>query len=173
MPVTTTQLDRRRDRSEAASAAVNTARARVTELEHRLQTNAEMTRQQTQALRNAEAEAKRLKRALKTQKRDRERLLKAKTKADAKAKKAERKAATAEDKYDKSVLADMVHREKERDRAAAKGNQSRPVAALPGAVSDGSAGSHGSAVSDGPASEPPETATARETAARATADKAG
>ena len=162
--MTTTQLDRRRDRSEVAASRAGEARAKVTELENRLQTNAELTQQHTQALRNAEAEVKRLKRVLKTQQRDRDGLLKAKTKAAAKVKAAERRAATAEGKYDKSVLADMVHREKERDRAAAKGRpaaHSAPVAALPAAGGDG------------PAAEQAGTATARETAARTTTDTAG
>ena len=161
--MTSTQLDRRRDRSEATAARAGEAHAKIAELENRLQANADLTRQQTQALRTAEAEVKRLKRALKGQKDDRDRLLKAKTKATAKAKTAERRAATAEGKYDKSVLADLVHREKERDRAAAKGRQGTHAApvALPAAGGGGSA------------AELPAAASARETAARTTADEAG
>lgn len=68
--MTTTQLDRRREQSAAADDAAARARATVSELESRLRTNADLTRQQTRSLRNAEAEAKRLKRALKTQARD-------------------------------------------------------------------------------------------------------
>lgn len=114
-----TQLDRRREQSSAANAAAEKARSAVTDLANRLQTNADLTRQQTLALRNAEAEAKRLKRSLKTQSRDRQRLEKAHQKAVAKAAKASRRAEDMDDKYSKTVLADMVRREKERDTAAA------------------------------------------------------
>jgi hypothetical protein len=117
--VTQTQLDRRREQNMAAKYAAEKAHTAVTDLANRLQTNADLTQQQTLALRNAEAEAKRLKRALKTQARDRNRLEKAHQKALSKAAKASRRAEDMDDKYSKSVLADMVRREKERDQAAA------------------------------------------------------
>jgi hypothetical protein len=117
--VTQTQLDRRREQNTAAKSAADDARTAVTELANRLQTNADLTQQQTLALRNAEAEAKRLKRSLKTQARDRNRLEKAHQKAVAKASKASKRAEDMDDKYSKSVLADLVRREKERDQAGA------------------------------------------------------
>src|SRR4051812_39938517 len=112
-----TQLDRRRDQATAATEAAEKARARVTELDNRLQTNANMTRQQTQAWRNAMAEANRLKRALKTGAKEKERLTKARRKAKARTEKVRAKAEAAEARYEKTVLAEMVRREKERDRA--------------------------------------------------------
>src|SRR3954468_2419618 len=118
--VTTPQLDRRRAQSAAAGAAAEKARQAVTELDNRLRTNTELAQQQSQALRNAEAEVKRLKRSLKTQERDRVRLTKAHKKATAKASKAGNRAADADPKYDKAVLADLIRREKQRDQAAAE-----------------------------------------------------
>ena len=53
--MTTPQLDRRRAQSAAAGAAAEKARQAVTELDNRLRTNADLTQQQAQALRNAEA----------------------------------------------------------------------------------------------------------------------
>ena len=118
--MTTPLLDRRRDKSAAAEAAAGKAKEAVAELDSRLRANADLTKQQNQALRNAEAEVKRLKRALKTQERDHARLAKAHKKAVAKAGRTKGKAGEAEAKYSAAVLADLVRREKERDRAAAE-----------------------------------------------------
>jgi chromosome segregation ATPase len=130
-----TPLDRRRDKAADAARAADQAQAGVTELEHRLQTNASMTSQQKQALRNAEAEASRLKRALKAGARERDRLAKAHEKAAARAAKARARSAAAESKYDKSVLADLVRREKAKDRADAAqppaASTSKEIAPLP------------------------------------------
>ncbi|MGX6606649.1 hypothetical protein ACWKSP_31675 [Micromonosporaceae bacterium Da 78-11] len=118
--MTTTQLDRRRQQSATAETAAEKARKALTELDQRLHTNVELTRQQTQALRNAEAEARRLKRSLKTQSRDQARLTKARQKAAAKVDKTRSRAAALDEKYSKSLLADLIRREKEKDRAAAQ-----------------------------------------------------
>jgi chromosome segregation ATPase len=115
----TTVLDRRRDQAAAAADAVEKAEAAVTELDHRLDTNASLTTQQSQALRNAVAEATRLKRALKAGSKEKDRLTKARKKAADRAQRTKAKAKAADDKYSKSVLADLVRREKEKDRAAA------------------------------------------------------
>jgi hypothetical protein len=112
-------LDRRRDQAAAAADTAEKAQADVTELDHRLETNASLTRQQSQALRNAVAEANRLKRALKAGSKERDRLTKARKKAVAYADKAKAKAGSADAKYSKTVLAELVRREKERDRVAA------------------------------------------------------
>jgi hypothetical protein len=111
------QLDRRRDQASAAATAAKKAQKSVTELDSLLKTNARTTRQQTQALHNAVAEVGRLKRALKTATKERGRLTKARTKAVARADKAQAKSKAAESKYDRSVLADLVRREKAKDRA--------------------------------------------------------
>jgi hypothetical protein len=115
----TSALDNRRAKSSAANAAAEKARAGVTELDHRLQTNANLMEQQAQALRHAESEAKRLKRALKVADTERGRLAKQRAKAAARAAKAQSKAEAAEAKYDQVVLAELVKREKARDRAEA------------------------------------------------------
>ncbi|MCA2214393.1 hypothetical protein [Jidongwangia harbinensis] len=125
----TSALDNRRTKSSTANAAAEKARAGVTELDHRLQTNANLIEQQTQALRHAESEAKRLKRALKLADTERARLAKQRAKAAARASKAQAKAEAAEAKYDQVVLAELVKREKARDRAeatAARGTASAP-----------------------------------------------
>jgi hypothetical protein len=129
--VTSNQLDRRREQTAAAHTAVERTRTTVTELDNRLRTNADLTTQQKQALRNAEAEARRLKRALKTQARDKDRLEKAHRKAVARAGKAESKAAALEKKYGKSLLDDLIRREKERDRASATTPASSPLPEAP------------------------------------------
>jgi hypothetical protein len=167
--VPTTQLDRRRDQATAAHTAVQQTTAAVTELENRLRTNADFTRQQAQALRNAEAETKRLRRSLKTQERDRSRLKKAHQKAVAKARKAQSRADAIEAKYSKTVLSDLVLRAKEQDRTASTpAAPAEPVidvvvAAEPVAVV---------VAEPVPAAEPAPARPARATAARATAAKA-
>ena len=50
------RLDRRREQATAAAEALTKAKAGVTDLDNRLQTNSTVTTQQKQALRNAEAE---------------------------------------------------------------------------------------------------------------------
>jgi hypothetical protein len=111
------QLDRSRERAAAAAKAAEKAQAGVTDLDNRLQTNASLTKQQTQAMRNAVAEVNRLKRAIKVGAKERGRLIKARRRAVAKVGRAQAKQKSAESKYDRSVLADMVRREKARDRA--------------------------------------------------------
>jgi hypothetical protein len=130
-----TPLDRRRDRAADAARSAEQAQAGVTELDHRLQTNASMTTQQKQALRNAEAEVARLKRALKTGAKERDRLTRAHKKAADRAGRAQAKSKAAEAKYDKSLLADLVRREKAKDLAGAAkppvASTTKDVAPLP------------------------------------------
>jgi chromosome segregation ATPase len=153
--VTAPALNRRRDQASAAATAAEKAQAGVTELDNRLKTNATLTTQQNQALRNAVAEVNRLKRSLKAAAKEREQLTKARKKAVDKAAKSKAKAAEAEAKYDKVVLADLVRREKEKDRAAS------PSA------------SNGKASRPAPEQTDTATATAVRTAARKTAADAG
>jgi len=110
-------LERRRAAASAAAGAAEKARARVAELDRRLQTNATMTTEQSQALRNATAEVARLKRALKGVARERDGLAKDRRKAAGRADKAGAKAKRADDKYSKSMLAEMIRREKDKDLA--------------------------------------------------------
>jgi chromosome segregation ATPase len=99
--------------------AADEAQARCAALDSRLQTNASLTQQQGQALRNAKAEVNRLMRALKSAAKERDGLAKMLKKATAAAERAKAKAQAAEAKYDKTVLAELVRREKEKDQAEA------------------------------------------------------
>jgi len=150
------QLDRRRDQASAAATAAKKAQKGVTKLDSQLQTNASATRQQTRALRNAVAEVGQLKRALKTATKERDRLTKARAKAAARADKALATSRAAESKYDRSVLADLVRREKAKDRA----DTARP-----------SVRNAGTAVTDSSSKRPGrgKKAAGRKTAARKTA----
>jgi chromosome segregation ATPase len=116
--VTTTAkpLDRRRDKAGATGAAAEKARAAVTDLDNQLKTIAGLTEEQQLSLRRATDEAARLKRSLKAAGKRRAELTKQRKKAVARAEKAKERARAAEAKYDKELLADMVRREKERDR---------------------------------------------------------
>ena len=161
----TSMLDSRRDKAAIAASAAEKAQAGVTELDNRLETNAKLATQQTQALRNAEAEANRLKRSLKLAATERSRLTAARKKAAAKADQARRKQRAAEAKYDKVLLADLVRREKERDRAQASQPEIDHVSTTAGTRT----------TTADPAPEQPNAATsmATRTAARKTAAAAG
>jgi chromosome segregation ATPase len=152
----TSTLDSRRDKASAAATAAEQAQAGVNELDHRLETNATLRTQQAQALRNAQAEAARLKRSLKAVAKEQDRLTAARKKAAARVDKAKAKQKAAEAKYDKVVLADLVRREKERDRTAA---------------GDGPSEQGSRTTAEPPPPEQPSTATrtATRTAARRTA----
>jgi chromosome segregation ATPase len=156
------QLDRRRDQASAAADAAQQARAAADQLKARLETNATLERQHSKALGNASAEVTRLKRALKAVGEERKRLSKEHDKAGAKAKKAAAKSEDAEARYEKTVLADLVRREKQRDRSQSA--QPKALAPVPDSAP--------AAVNDDPAPEQPEKATATTTAARKTAAKA-
>ena len=183
----TSMLDSRRDKAATAANAAEKAQAGVTELDNRLQTNASLTTQQIQALRNAEAEANRLKRSLKLIAEERTRLTAARKKAVAQAAQAQKKQQAAEAKYDKIVLAEIVRREKERDRAQPSPESDQAQAtesdrAQPTRESDRASTTNRTrastrtrpAVAD-PAPEQPDAATktATRTAARKTAAAAG
>ncbi|MFC3386402.1 hypothetical protein [Couchioplanes azureus] len=118
MTATARPLDRRRDRATAAGDAAEKARAAVADLDHQLETIATLTAQQRDSLRRATDEAARLERSLKAAAQRRAELVKDRRKAVARAEKARAKARTAEAKYDKEMLAELVRREKERDRAS-------------------------------------------------------
>jgi chromosome segregation ATPase len=175
-----TALDRTREKSAAAQTAAEQARAGVTELDQRLENNANVTKRQKQALRNAEAEVTRLKRALKSAEKERARLTKQRKGAVSRVEKAAAKVKAAEAKYEKSVLAEMVQREKERDRqAAGTGRTLESVPRTDAASSTPDRTARSRTGRRGVAAEPPPeqpdagTATAKRTAARKTAAAAG
>jgi hypothetical protein len=158
-------LDRRRDKAGTAAAAATRAQAAVTDIDRQLETLASLTEQQEQALHRTAEEATRLKRSLKAAAKRRAELTKERRRAVAKADRARGKAASAEAKYDKEVLAELVRREKEKDRAGSSApapEQSRGRASRRPATTELAAPEH-----------PDEaTLTARRTAARKTAKAA-
>jgi chromosome segregation ATPase len=182
------QLDRRREQATSAARAADKAQSGVTELDNRLQTNTSMTRQQKQALRNAEAEVTRIKRSLKAAAKERDQLTRARKKAVAKVDKARIKAEAADAKYEKSVLADMVRREKIKDRAEAarppaessSSTELQPVlerSPVPVKTAAATSVRRGrttrTATADSTERPDPGTTTAKRTAARKTAARAG
>ena len=137
----------------------------MTDIDRQLETLASLTEQQEQALRRAAEEPTRLKRSLKAAAKRRAELTKERRKAVAKAERARAKAALAEAKYDKEVLAELVRREKEKDRA---GSSTGPRS------SRGRASRRPAATERAARPEHPDeaTQTARRTAARKTAKAA-
>ncbi|MGW4940714.1 hypothetical protein ACWEOZ_03880 [Actinoplanes sp. NPDC004185] len=184
--VTTTArpLDRRRDKAGTANAAAAAADAAVTDIDRQLETLSSLTEQQQGALRRAAEEAERLKRSLKAAGKRRAELAKERKKAVAKAEQARAKADLAEAKYDKEVLAELVRREKEKDRATAQPAAGKELEAAPErapavpsssrpAADAPSARSPRRAAADPPPEKPDEaTQSARRTAARKTAKAA-
>jgi chromosome segregation ATPase len=114
-----TTLDRRRDKAQGAKDTADKARDHVADLDARISTNAGQAQQDQAALHQAQDEVTRLKRALKTAAKEDAVLQTRRKKASTAAVKAEVKAKAAEAKYDQAMLADMVRREKARDRSAA------------------------------------------------------
>lgn len=112
-------LERRRGRSLAANQAAEQARADAQRAEAQLEANTAQTAEHETALQHAMDEAARLRKALKALTKQRGKLRSARKEARRSASKAQRRARTAEAKYDRSVLAEMVRREKEGDRADA------------------------------------------------------
>jgi hypothetical protein len=177
-------LDRTRGKADRARQALTEAGQRADDVDERLERVGAQVSADEKALAAALAEVNRLKKALKDGEKERRKLVLARKRAIADVEKAEEKARKAEAKYNREVLADIIEREKEHDRAASSGASiavpavlnSEPVrntdvtrmpadeVELP---ADGPAGA--------PATEPEDLAiaTARATAARATAASAG
>ncbi|MFI7539922.1 hypothetical protein [Actinoplanes sp. NPDC049599] len=126
MTTTARPLDRRRDKAGSAGAAAVAARTAVTDIDHQLKTVANLAEQQQLALHRAVEETARLKRSLKAAGKRRSELVMERKKAAARADRARAKAAAAEAKYDKELLADLVRREKEKDRASRTGRPGGP-----------------------------------------------
>jgi hypothetical protein len=162
-------LDRRREKAGSAGAAAAAAQAAVTDIDHQLKTVASLTEQQEQALHRAVEEAARLKRSLKAASKRRTELVQERKKAVVRAERARAKAAAAEAKYDKELLADLVRREKEKDRAETP----EPADETPAEPPARARTSRRPAKAD-PAPEQPDeaTQTSRRTAARKTAKAA-
>jgi chromosome segregation ATPase len=115
----TSALDRRRNKAQAAKDAADRAQANVAELDARLSALTTQTQQDQSALQRAQDEVTRLKRAVKAAAKEGATLQARRKKASAAVLKSQAKAQAAEARYDEAVLAEIVRREKDRDRAAA------------------------------------------------------
>lgn len=111
-------LGRRRETLRKRTAASAASAAKVSSLDQRLNAKAATSREQEAALRSARDRVAALKKALKASQKQLAKLRTARAdagKADAKAR---QRVGTAEAKYDRAVLADVVQREKQRDLAS-------------------------------------------------------
>jgi hypothetical protein len=192
-------LERSRAKANNAREALAEAGRRADDIDERLERNAARMSADDKALAAALDEVKRLKRALKDGEKERQKLIVARKRAITEVEKAEEKARKAEAKYDREVLADLIEREKESDRATSAAASLASATPGPGHAADAqplpavvnSAEPAGKAEPASPragdlelpadeqAGAPPVepedlgTATARTTAARTTAASAG
>jgi hypothetical protein len=126
-------LDRSRAKAKHAQQALAEAGRRVNDIDERLERNTAQTSADEKAVAAARDEVKRLKKALKDGEKERQKLVLARKRAIADVEKAEDKARKAEAKYDREVLADLIEREKENDRATSAAASATPVGpAAPG-----------------------------------------
>lgn len=157
-------LDRRREKLQANKAAARAAIDAVADLDARIDHNSSQTREYEAALQAALDQIAALKKAIKATGKQKDELESARKDARLAAAEAQQRAAAAEAKYDRAVLAEIVRREKDHDLS-----MHSPAAWA------------GTAASDAPLSATPTMAgaddrptldTARATAARTTADRA-
>jgi chromosome segregation ATPase len=118
-------LEHRRDQTKSVRKAAQKARNRVHELETEINSNATRAQDYEKALEKAKAEVEWLKQALKTTTKRGERLIVDRKKAGEESAKAQRKAEKVEAKYEESVLAEIVRREKLADLEAHTRSTSR------------------------------------------------
>jgi chromosome segregation ATPase len=122
------KLTRRRAKMQVARSTAAAASAKLTDLEGRLESLTRLRRQQKAALREAKSQQSVLERAVKASTRQRGSLRESRKGARKAAAKAQRRAHEVEARYDRAVLADMVHREKQTDLSthATSGAVARP-----------------------------------------------
>src|SRR5882757_11146935 len=122
------KLTRRREKMQVARSAAAAATAKLTDLEGQLAALTRLRRQQKAALREAKSQQSVLERAVKASTRQRGALRESRKDARKAAAKAQRRAHEVEARYDRAVLADMVHREKQTDLSthATSGAVARP-----------------------------------------------
>lgn len=113
-----TPLDQRRDKLQKARATAESASAEVEDLDRRLETNAAVRKAGETDLRRAMDRVAAAKKADKAHAKDDDKLRTARKDAGQVADHAQHKAETAEAKYDRAVLADLVRREKDHDLSA-------------------------------------------------------
>lgn len=108
-------LDRRREKLQGTRAAAESAIGRIAALDELLETNSTRQREHEAGLQAALDRVATLKKAIKAATKRDSKLLTARKDARRLATRAQQRAATAETKYDRAVLADMVRREKDDD----------------------------------------------------------
>lgn len=113
-----TALDRRRAKLQETRAGVEAAGQAVSRLDEQLDGNATKHREHEGALQAALDQVASLKKAIKSVEKESGRLQTGRKRAGRKAAEAGQRAASAEAKYDRAVLADMLRREKDRDLSA-------------------------------------------------------
>ena len=143
---TSAELARRRSTLRKRQTGAERTGREVAELDKALERNAVRADEQESELRTTLDRVAMLKKTIKAGKKHRDKLRTGRKKAQDRDADARRRASTAEAKYDKAVMADMVRREKQRDLAqhdpraavapAPELTESRPVAALPRAGGD-------------------------------------
>lgn len=148
---TAAELARRRNTLRKRQAGAERTGREVAELDKALERNVAQTGEQEAELRTTLDRVAMLKKTIKAGKKYRDKLRAARKKARGRDADARQRASTAEARYDKSVMADMVRREKQRDLAqhdlaqhdpragaapALALTESQPAAALPAAGGD-------------------------------------
>jgi hypothetical protein len=108
-------LGRRREKLHVTRTAAELATRRVAELDKQLDTNSAAQRENEAALQRALDRVATLKKSIKASRRGSGKLHTARRDARRVAARAQQRAATAEAKYDRAVLAEMVRREKDDD----------------------------------------------------------
>jgi hypothetical protein len=111
----TTQLDYRRETLRTRAARSAASKAKVTSLDEQLEMNSAARREHEANLQAALDTVAGLKKAIKKADKQRAKLRAARKNARRADAKARQRASTAEAKYDRALLADLVRREKDRD----------------------------------------------------------
>jgi len=111
----TTPLERRRETLRTRAAAAAASQAKVTSLDEQLETNSAARREHGANLRAALETVSGLRKSIKDADKQRGKLRTARKNARRAETKAHQRASTAEAKYDRALLADLVRREKDRD----------------------------------------------------------
>ncbi|HEY2206134.1 MAG TPA: hypothetical protein VGH99_16795 [Pseudonocardia sp.] len=111
-------LDQRRETLHTRRSAAEETASRLTELDAALEANAVARRDGEARLQSALDQVAGLKKAIKAAKKERGTLRTARDEAREQDAQARQRAASAERKYDRAMLADMVSREKDQDLAA-------------------------------------------------------
>jgi chromosome segregation ATPase len=146
------KLTRRREKMQVARATAVAASAKLTDLEGQLESLTRLRRQQKAALREARNQQGVLERGLKASTRQRGSLRESRKDARKAAAKAQRRADKVEARYDRAVLADMVHREKQTDLST---NTSSGAVARPSTQPALDESPHGAVAAIAPARERP------------------